>query len=316
MPTAASNAIALDPTFAAATTSYTASVAWSVSTVTVTAAATDTNATVSISDDDDTTTPGTAELGLDVGANTVTVTVTAEDTTTTSTYTVTVTRSAPPAHVPRTLVGNTGQSTPAGGAPVLSIQSLAMQFTTGSSANRWSLTGVQIEVAAWQSGVAPTVSAARGIGTESGRADRHPDEPRFRHRIEDVHRTLDVGGQAPGEHGPTGSSSSPRAWSSTGSRFRATDSTAEDSGGTAGWQIADTGLTDGGQGWATGSHLLKFAVIGTADSGDATLSALTFGDADDGDIALDPAFRRGHDGVHGLGRPFGEHGDGDGGRES
>ena len=54
-------AVALDPAFATGTTSYTASVAYSVNTVTVTAAATHANATVSVSDDDDTTTPGTAE---------------------------------------------------------------------------------------------------------------------------------------------------------------------------------------------------------------------------------------------------------------
>ena len=287
-----SNAIALDAAFAAGTTSYTASVAWSVSTVTVTAAATDTNATVSISDDDDTTTPGTAELGLDVGANTVTVTVTAEDTTTTSAYTVTVARAAPPAHVPRTLVGNTGQSTIAGGAPVLPIQSLAMQFTTGSSANRWSLTGVQLEVAAWQSGVAPTVSLHAASGQNPGAQIATLTNPAYGtgSKTFTVPSTSEVKLQANTTYTVVIESASLVLNGFTLSR---TNSTAEDSGGTAGWQIADTGLTDGGQGWATGSHLLKLAVIGTADSGDATLSALTLGDADDGDIALDPAFAAG-----------------------
>ena len=72
-----------------------------------------------------------------------------------------------------------------------------------------------------------------------------------------------------------------------------TDSTAEDSGGASGWRIADTGLSNPGQGWSTGSHRLKLAVIGTADSDDATLSALTLVGADDSDIALDPVFAAG-----------------------
>ena len=287
-----SNAIALDPTFAAATTSYTASVAWSVSTVTVTAAATDTNATVSISDDDDTTTPGTAELGLDVGANTVTVTVTAEDTTTTSTYTVTVTRAAPPAHVPRMLVGNTGQPTAATGAPVLSIQSLAMQFTTGDSANRWMLTAIQLEVAAWQSGVVPTVSLHAASGQNPGAQITTLTNPAYGagSKTFTVPSTSDVKLQANTTYTVVIESASLVFNGFTLSR---TDSTAEDNGGASGWQIADTGLSNIGQGWSTGSHRLKLAVIGTPDSGDATLSTLTLADADADDIALDPTFAAG-----------------------
>ena len=171
------------------------------------------------------------------------------------------------------------------------IQSLAIQFTIGSSANRWSLTGSSSRSPPGSPGWHPPSRCMRHR-TESGRADRHPDEPAFapdrrrspypRRRRSSSRRTR-----------PTRSSSSPRAWSSTGSRFRAPNSTAEDSGGTAGWQIADTGLTDGRPGMGHGEPSAQFAVTGTADSGDATLSALTLGDADDGDIALDPAFDAG-----------------------
>jgi hypothetical protein len=71
----------LSPTFDADTTSYTASVAHSVTEVTVDSTTVD-DGTVSCS--------GTT--GLDVGANTVTCTVTSSDETTTKTYTITVNR--------------------------------------------------------------------------------------------------------------------------------------------------------------------------------------------------------------------------------
>ena len=286
-----SNAIVLDAAFAAGTTSYTASVAWSVSTVTVTAAATHAGATVSISDDDDTTL-GTAELDLDVGANTVTVTVTAEDTTTTGTYTVTVTRAPPPTHVPRALAGNTGQSTAATGAPVLSIQSLAMQFTTGDSANRWTLTAIQLEVVAWQSGVSPTVSLHAASGQTPGAQIAALTNPAYGtgSKTFTVPSTSEVKLQANTTYTVVIESASLVFNGFTLSR---TDSTAEDGGGASGWQIADTGSSNLGQGWTTGSHLLKFAVIGTADSDDATLSALTLADDADADIALDPDFDAG-----------------------
>ena len=286
------NAIALDRTFNAATTSYTASVAWSVSTVAVTATATHANATVSVSDDDDDTTLGTATLDLDVGANTVTVAVTAEDTTTTNSYTVVVTRAAPPAHVPRTLVGNTGQSSAPTGAPVLSIQSLAMQFTTGSTANRWTLTAIQLEVTAWQSGVAPTVSLHTASGQTPGARIATLTNPAYGtgSKTFTVPSASDVRLQANTTYTVVIESANLVLNGFTLSR---TDSTDDDSGGASGWQIADNGLSNLGQGWSTGNHRLKLAVIGTPDSDDATLGALTLADADDGEITLDPTFAAG-----------------------
>ena len=287
-----SNAVALTPTFAAGTRSYTAEVAWSVSAVTVTAAATHGNATMSIAHDDDTTTPGTAELDLDEGANTVTVSVTAEDTTTTSTYTVTVTRAAVPAHVPRSLVGNTGQPSAAGTAPVLPIQSLAMQFTTGSSANRWTLTAIQLEVTAWQSAVAPTVSLHAASGQTPGTriATLTNPAPGTGSKQFTVPSNADVKLQANTTYTVVIESASLVL---NGFALSRTGSTAEDSGGAPGWRIADTGLSDVGQGWITGTHRLKLAVLGTADSDAATLSALTLADGDGNAIDLDPAFAAG-----------------------
>ena len=86
--------VALDPTFAGATTDYRAWVPNGTSSVTATATKNDDGATVAIAGDTDTGTPGTASISLDPGRNTVTVTVTAEDGATTVTYTVVVVREA------------------------------------------------------------------------------------------------------------------------------------------------------------------------------------------------------------------------------
>ena len=86
----AASALSLTPTFNAAETAYTASVAFEVQAVTVTAAATDSRASVALPTDDDTTAEG-VQVNLTVGANTITVTVTAEDNTTAA-YTITVSR--------------------------------------------------------------------------------------------------------------------------------------------------------------------------------------------------------------------------------
>ena len=95
--------IALTPTFASSTTSYTASVVNGVDEITITPTVNESNATVQyqdssdmdITDADDTPENG-HQVPLDVvGENTIKVKVTAEDGTTTETYTVTVTRAEP-----------------------------------------------------------------------------------------------------------------------------------------------------------------------------------------------------------------------------
>ena len=81
-------------TFASATTSYSASVANSVSEITVTPTVNDSGASYVIKLGGATDADGTVALA--VGSNTITVEVTAEDGTSKSTYTVTVTRADPP----------------------------------------------------------------------------------------------------------------------------------------------------------------------------------------------------------------------------
>ena len=292
--------IGLDPAFAAGTTSYTAEVGHSVSTVTVTSVAAFSGDTVAITNDDDTTSPATADLALVVGANTVTVTVTAQGANTTKTYTVAITRApAPPAPpdptlVPHALVSNAGQTTASGGTPVLDIQSVAMQFSTGSSANRWSLESIRLQVYGWQSSVTPSVSLHQASGQQPGT------------------KIATLTNSASG----TGSKAF-SAPSGQGIRLQAnmtysvvievassiyngfvlshTDSAAEDAGGTSGWEISDNLLTNPGTGWtvSTSGKKLQFAVVGTVDSDDATLSALALEDADSAAIDLQPAFEAG-----------------------
>ena len=102
---ASDKAVALVPAFASGTTSYTATVANSISRIKVEPTTNDSGATIEYLDDsgstlaDDDTNTAVFDLDLSVGSNVVKVKVTAEDSTTTRTYTVTVTRAAPPTEV-------------------------------------------------------------------------------------------------------------------------------------------------------------------------------------------------------------------------
>ncbi len=84
----------LSPTFASGTTSYTASVANSATSLTVTPTAADATATVTVNGVGVTSGNATGSIALLIGANTLTTVVTAQDGTTTQTYTVVVTRAA------------------------------------------------------------------------------------------------------------------------------------------------------------------------------------------------------------------------------
>ena len=104
----------LTPVFASGTTSYTDSVANSVSSVTVTPTANESHATIEVNGTAVAGGGASGDIGLSVGTNTITILVTAEDGTTTDTYTVTVTR--PPLSSDATLSGlniSSGTLTPA-----------------------------------------------------------------------------------------------------------------------------------------------------------------------------------------------------------
>jgi uncharacterized protein YjdB len=84
----------LSPTFASGTTSYTASVANSVSSITVTPTRNQANATITVNGTTVASGSASGSISLNVGSNTLTTIVTAQDGTTTQTYSTTVTRAA------------------------------------------------------------------------------------------------------------------------------------------------------------------------------------------------------------------------------
>ena len=150
----------LSPAFAAATTSYHAVVANSVSQGTITAMTSETTATVEYLDDSDatltdadTTTAG-FQRNLSVGSNIVKVKVTAPDTTTTKTYTVNVFRAAVPvacsaaSMVNRIWTGNLTAGTRLGVGTTIgfALFSGALDNTTFSyNSNAYSIDGVTVD---------------------------------------------------------------------------------------------------------------------------------------------------------------------------
>ena len=82
----------LTPAFAAGTTSYTDSVANSVTSMTVTPTLADATATITVNGTAVASGSASQAINLNVGSNTITVVVTAQDGSTTKTYTITVTR--------------------------------------------------------------------------------------------------------------------------------------------------------------------------------------------------------------------------------
>jgi len=84
----------ISPTFAAATTAYTASVANATTSITVTPTRNQANATITVNGTAVSSGSASGAIALSVGINTITVVVTAQDGTTTKTYTITVTRAA------------------------------------------------------------------------------------------------------------------------------------------------------------------------------------------------------------------------------
>jgi hypothetical protein len=84
----------LNPAFASGTTSYTASVPNSISSITVTPTAADAGATITVNGNTVASGSASPSIALAVGSNTITTIVTAQNGTTTNTYTVTVTRAA------------------------------------------------------------------------------------------------------------------------------------------------------------------------------------------------------------------------------
>ena len=128
----------LDPSFSASTTTYTANVANSVTSMTVTPTTSDSSATMTVNGN--AATSGTAHsiTGLTVGDNTVTIIVTAQDATT-KTYTITVTRADIPPPPPDTTAPRITSARVSGSDTIIVSFSERVQGSTG--APDWSLDG-------------------------------------------------------------------------------------------------------------------------------------------------------------------------------
>jgi hypothetical protein len=115
----------LNPTFVSETTSYTASVANSDSSITVTPTSTQANATITVNGTSVTSGSASGAISLSVGSNVITVVVTAQDGVTTSTYTVSVTRAEMTITTANVVI-----TAPATGATPQTSTSSNGQFTT------------------------------------------------------------------------------------------------------------------------------------------------------------------------------------------
>ena len=119
----------LSPTFDAATTTYSATVANATTSLTVTPTVSQANATVKVNATAVTSGSASASIALSVGANTITVTVTAQDGTT-KTYTTTVTRAASSDATLSGLALSSGTLSPAFDAATASYSTSVANATT------------------------------------------------------------------------------------------------------------------------------------------------------------------------------------------
>ena len=148
----------LSPVFASGTTSYTASVPFTTTSLNVTPTVADATASVTVNGVAVTSGNASGAIALAVGSNTITTVVTAQDGTTTSTYTTTVTRAA--------ASGNNQL-----GALSLSSGTLAPVFASGTTGYTASVGNATTSLT-----VTPTVADAtasvtvNGVATTSGNA--------------------------------------------------------------------------------------------------------------------------------------------------
>jgi hypothetical protein len=163
----------LSPAFGAATTSYTAGVANTVTSLTVTPTTSNGNATVSVNGTAVTSGNASGAIALDVGTTTITMVVVAQDGSTATTYTLTVTRAGlAPSFTDATIgalrVGvSTADGVRAAGSPVITYAVTAGALPAGLSLDPTSgaITGTPTSAGAF----AATVSATNPHGTDTAR---------------------------------------------------------------------------------------------------------------------------------------------------
>ena len=292
------SAIALSPSFAAGTTSYTAAVLNEVDEITIAPTPTIAIASVEYLDGSDTaipdadTTKAGQQVPLAVGANTIKVQVTAEDTTTTLTYTVTVTRAA--TTTVTTFISNTGQ---AGNDTSYYVR--ATSFTTGSGTYTLTSVGVRVITAIYGSQVvsnySPLVQIFENDNNQPGTL------------LETLTNPASITNRAVNTFtAPAGITLSANTvyWLVTsnsaqpngiGFQVGTISATTADSGAAARWSIggALSKLHIITSSWESSRHRIRFQIRATVIT-DATLRALALSNAaDDSAIALSPPFAAG-----------------------
>ena len=292
------SAIALSPSFAAGTTSYTAAVLNEVEQITIAPTPTIAIASVAYLDGSDTaipdadTTKAGQQVSLAVDANTIKVQVTAEDTTTTLPYTVTVTRAA--TTTVTTFISNTGQA-----GSDTSYYVRATSFTTGSGTYTLTSVGVSVITAIYGSQVVSNYSPLVQI-FENG--NNQPGT-----LLETLTNPASITNRAVNTFtAPAGITLSANTvyWLVTsnsaqpngiGFQVGTISATTADSGAAARWSIggALSKLHIITSSWESSRHRIRFQIRATVIT-DATLRALALSNAaDDSAIALSPPFAAG-----------------------
>ena len=250
------SAITISPVFAAGTTSYTAAVDNDVDEITITPTVNESNATVEYLDSSDTAIADAnsgktgQQVSLSEGANTIKVKVTAEDTTTTNPYTVVVTRATAVPGAANVLVSNAGQSSNSSNN---SSVDRAQAFTTVAGATLSSVEIISSDPAGDDLAVSLCTTDSSGYPTSSCTALTAPAS------------------FAAGTLVFTDPASTTLAANTTYSlllvspgndflNLSATTSDAEDTGGAAGWTIANAYNSKSGTVWVTTASNSSFLI--------------------------------------------------------
>ena len=232
--TSCSGALTLTPAFNAATTSYTATVANTVTHVKLTPTVNHSAATVAVGGSPVTTATASQAIAVNVGSNNViTVRVTAEDTTTKD-YTVTITREEAAGSF---LVSNLAQTT--GTSLLTGSYSVAQGFTTGSHSGGYTLTSIEavIEAATISTTQRNTIRAELWSAASGG-----PDSKLYDLTVPSTVSTGTVSFAAPTNTNVSASTTYYAVFYTVGSFSMDLDVAAsddEDSGSAAGWTIGN-----------------------------------------------------------------------------
>ena len=282
--------LTLDPVFASGTYEYAAEVEHAVDTVTLTATLNHDRAEVSgvtlggaaIADTD--FTDGITVPSLLVGDNEIVVTVTAQDTDTTLTYTVTVTR--PIAEPGSVLVSNLSAGSNLGSTRSATI---AQRFTTGSNADGYSLTSVEVVYADMQ-GDTFSAKVCTVTGSDQPTSTCTELTPPTTFAEGPISFTV-ARGIALAASKKYAVVMTPAAGATV--TYAATGSDTEDSNSLDEWIIAPEYRYESSGTWETdaSSSALRMLIRGSVntESNDATLSALSVNDGTN-NLTLDPTF--------------------------